>query len=123
MCIALAITVSACHSKNDSQPTDPVVATPTLMPPVPTATPVPVVADHCSPVGKQFQCGNPVWFNLPKCGPGNEDGTVYFENSAAAKQANAVNGASKSGINGIMKDGSELKIDSGFGPFIPCIEL
>jgi hypothetical protein len=89
----------------------------TEAPPAPTTT-VAQSGDHsCSPAGMELYCGNPVWFGLPKCGPGSSDGNIYFLNKSAMV---SLIKSIPTWDSCVWIDGKPIAEVSGFGPCLPC---
>lgn len=115
--LALALGFVACKSGDKEDGPN--------LPPVPTATPMPTVAPtpvpeklHCEKAVGKIYCGNPVWFGLAKCGPGDADGDVYFQDmNEVAEQANKVSSCMR--VDGILVPTKDAK----FGPCISCARV
>lgn len=122
LCVAFAALVS-CQKDDKPAPTTTVAVTTTVAPTTtqPTGTPIP--ADYsCNPGGMTLSCGNPVWFNLPKCSDSGDGDTVYFK-SAAAMIAFAKIGNVDSCINIDGKPSGYTREGGLFGPCIPCTSI
>jgi hypothetical protein len=86
--------------------------------------PAPVDLSHCDKTGKQYYCGNPVWYGFPKCGENGADGDIYFKDyqSLVEMMASKDRGLCLT----YLKDGVVTRVPSPYvapGPCASCLEI